>query len=163
MHAAAVNGRKNFMKLFIDHKASCDMMSAEKNGHKTPLHAAVIKRQRDVANMLLEHGADVNAQMVEDVTPLHLAAASGWQDGVSLLLRFGALTDARDAFLHETALHKAARNRRMRAIEMLCKRGANEKAKNIDGQTYHSVLVCSLENPGSWNVSEEDASIFSSM
>jgi hypothetical protein len=60
-------------------------------GGATPLHQAVSTGQRDIAELLLEHGAEVDARDQSGCTPLHLAAANGDLDIVAALLRFGAL------------------------------------------------------------------------
>jgi RNA polymerase sigma factor (sigma-70 family) len=65
-------------------------------GH-TPLHEAAIRGEREIATVLLEHGADVNAVGGQShMTPLHGAAWSGDRDTVDLLVVAGADLQARD-------------------------------------------------------------------
>lgn len=102
--------------------------------------------------ILLQHGADPNGLMLEGITPLHLAAAGGWIPGIELLTEHNVFIDVRDALLQETPLHKAARNREQKSIEKLCELGANQQAKNVDGQTYQGILQCALASPDQWKV-----------
>jgi ankyrin repeat protein len=57
----------------------------------TALHVAVAYEHREVVEILLSNGADVNDNgHREQVTPLHIAAGSGYRDMVELLLAHGA-------------------------------------------------------------------------
>lgn len=102
--------------------------------------------------ILLQHGADPNSVMIEGVTPLHLAAAGNWLSGIELLMEQNVFIDVRDSLLHETPLHKAARNRRHKSIVKLCELGANEEARNVDGQTYQNILALAMDDPDQWKV-----------
>lgn len=55
-----------------------------------PLIHAVHKNQLGTAEVLLEHGADVNGAAPDGMTPLMMAAGYGNDDMVQLLLRHGA-------------------------------------------------------------------------
>lgn len=114
-----------------------------------------------MTSLLLINGADPNSLMLEDIAPLHLAAAGGWIDGLNLLLDWGASINAQDARLHETPLHKAARNLEMATIKRLCARGADTELRNIDGLAYESVLECAQRNPKDWHVEPKLASFCS--
>jgi ankyrin repeat protein len=61
----------------------------------TPLHRAVARA--DIARILLDRGADVNAKDVAGHTPLHLAASGGYSDTVRILLDRGADVNARSS------------------------------------------------------------------
>jgi ankyrin repeat protein len=57
----------------------------------TPLHEAAIRGEREIAAVLLEHGAAVNAVgQRSDQTPLHGAAWSGHREVADLLVAAGA-------------------------------------------------------------------------
>jgi hypothetical protein len=74
-----------------------DLVSSrdEKYG-QTPLHIAAFNDHINVAKLLLENKADVNAKANNGSTPLHLAAAKGNKDMVELLLDNKADVDAKD-------------------------------------------------------------------
>ena len=74
-------------------------MTALDRTHSTPLHLASSKGSAETVNLLIQHGAHVNAQNESRSTPLHLAASSHLAlEGtiVRLLLRHGANMDAKD-------------------------------------------------------------------
>lgn len=80
----------------------------------TPLHCAAWKGHVDVAELLLDAGADVNA-LNHDAhyggTPLHAAAHGNQKSVVELLIRRGAVLDVVSCNgrtpLQETAFHNA--------------------------------------------------------
>ncbi|KAJ6007269.1 hypothetical protein N7540_011245 [Penicillium herquei] len=99
--------------------------------------------------------------MIEDISCLHLAAARGWVDGIFTLLDKGASINAQDLCLHETPLHKAARNCEMNAIRVLSTSGADTTIENLDGLTYEEVLTCAQQSPDDWRVDVMRASFCS--
>jgi hypothetical protein len=66
-------------------------------GPDTPLHAAAHLGHLEIAELLLRHGADVNARGDGGDTPLHEAANNGHVEVVELLLKHGADIEAEDA------------------------------------------------------------------
>jgi uncharacterized protein len=62
----------------------------------TPLASASAANQLEIARVLIEHGANVNARASNDFTPLHESAASGRIEFAKLLLEHGADVNARD-------------------------------------------------------------------
>jgi ankyrin repeat protein len=97
-HAAAV-------QYLIDQGANVSL--AANNPMKVaPLHAAVSARHIEIARMLVDNDADVNARQQQGWTPLHGAAQSGDQELVRLLLAKGADREAR-ADTGQTALDLA--------------------------------------------------------
>ena len=75
-------------------------MTAQDDAHSTPLHLASSKESAHIVDLLIQHGADINAQNKDQSTPLHLAASSRLAlEGtiVRLLLRHGANVDAKDS------------------------------------------------------------------
>jgi len=77
--------------------AGADVNATTREAMKvTPLQSAAAARQVDIARLLIDHGANVNARQVESgFTPLHEAAANGQVDLASLLLDRGADVNAR--------------------------------------------------------------------
>ena len=77
-------------------------MTARDDTHLTPLHIASSKDKERafLVDLLIRHGADVNAPNREGSTPLHVAASSRLAlEGtiVRLLLRHGANLEATDS------------------------------------------------------------------
>jgi ankyrin repeat protein len=53
---------------------------------KTPLHFAADQGYKDVVELLLAHGAEVNAKTSDGSTPMYLAAEHGYKDVAEVLL-----------------------------------------------------------------------------
>ena len=56
----------------------------------TPLHSACAISNFEIAELLIQNGADVNAKQMRGVTPLHSAAHNGQLEIVQLLIENGA-------------------------------------------------------------------------
>jgi uncharacterized protein len=59
-----------------------------------PLHSAAARSQIEISELLLSHGANVNARQEGGFAPLHEAAQSGNLRMAELLLKHGADVDA---------------------------------------------------------------------
>jgi ankyrin repeat protein len=127
--SAVENWQDEIVRLLLQLGADID---ARDPGHNTPLHLALLNQVSDnhailIQNMpdvkeqhgvslsktvqiLLEHGADVNAQNINLSTPLHMATSLDSVETIQLLLELGADIDAQDK-LHNTSLHLAMQSR----------------------------------------------------
>lgn len=101
---------------------------------KTPLHYAVSCKQAECMELLLKHGADINAPDRTGMTPLHVAAMLGRKAEAVWLLDHGANRDARDSF-GDTPMHTAAVFGQGHIIKVLWDRGADLRARNGQGKT----------------------------
>jgi ankyrin repeat protein len=82
--------------------------NAQEDDHRTPLHFAVANGRLELVQILLGHGADVNAAAGRDNrTPLHKASERGHVNIVQLLIQNGADVYARDES-QSTPLHLAS-------------------------------------------------------
>jgi ankyrin repeat protein len=88
----------------------------------------------DVARLLLEHGADVNARNEHGSAPLHGAAGAGRVDVVRVLLEHGANVGAENCE-GKTPLHAAAENERVDVVRVLLEHGANAGTEDEEGRT----------------------------
>ncbi|XP_073442034.1 poly [ADP-ribose] polymerase tankyrase-2 isoform X1 [Dendrobates tinctorius] len=102
--------------------------------HSTPLHLAAGYNNLEVAEYLLQHGADVNAQDKGGLIPLHNAASYGHVDVAALLIKFNACVNATDKWAF-TPLHEAAQKGRTQLCALLLAHGADPTLKNQEGQT----------------------------
>ena len=66
--------------------------------NSTPLHLAAGYNNVEVAEFLLENGADVNAQDKGGLIPLHNAASYGHVDIAALLIKFNTCVNATDRY-----------------------------------------------------------------
>lgn len=106
----------------------------------TALHLACFFKHRDVAEFLLDHGADPDAvaDNPSGVTPLHSAAAARSNEIVSLLLESGADPNAQQSGGF-TALHAAAMHRDVEMVRTLLRFKAKGDVASDDGKTAHSL------------------------
>jgi ankyrin repeat protein len=115
--------KKSFMKLFNP------AGSARKTGNNditsvcdafgiTPLHWACVNGHRDIVQLLIEHGAPVNATNEVEDTPLHWAALGGHKEIAAHLIKKGALVEAKNR-AGQTPLHMATNEEVGKVIEGL--------------------------------------------
>jgi cytohesin len=138
-------------------------VSARAHNGDTPLHVAALKGSKEIAELLLANGADVNAKDEVGFTPLHHV---GSKDVAKLLLAKGANVNAeggpfggmtplegvasyKDAEVLEVlianganvkvgggrALHYAAFQAHLPSVKVLLANGADVNARNEDGET----------------------------
>ncbi|XP_061533042.1 ankyrin repeat and SOCS box protein 13-like isoform X2 [Phycodurus eques] len=98
----------------------------------SPLHEACVRGSSACVSLLMERGARMEARDCCYGTPLHVACACQHYDCTKLLLNAGANVNA--AKLHETALHHAAKTRRVDLIELLLEFGADPHARDLAGK-----------------------------
>jgi uncharacterized protein len=65
-------------------------LQANNDQHVGPIHAAMARGDVKTLELLLQMGADPNAEQDKKYRPLHAAASSGSTIGVALLLMYGA-------------------------------------------------------------------------
>ena len=93
------------------------------------LYEAALKNQRDIADLLIGKGANVNARDRSGATPLHAAALKGNLGIAELLVGHGAEVDARDGD-GLTPLHIAALSGHADVAALLLDRGADREARD---------------------------------
>ncbi|CAH0559644.1 unnamed protein product [Brassicogethes aeneus] len=101
--------------------------------NSTPLHLAAGYNNVDVAEFLLEHGADVNAQDKGGLIPLHNASSYGHLDIAALLIKYNTVVNATDKWGF-TPLHEAAQKGRTQLCALLLAHGADPFLKNQEAQ-----------------------------
>jgi len=93
-------------------------------GMHVPLTYAMYVQDIEIAKMLIEKGADVNARVKGKRTALMLASENGYLEGAELLLEKGADIDAEDEY-GRTALMYAAEEGHKDIVELLVEKGAD--------------------------------------
>jgi ankyrin repeat protein len=88
-----------------------------------PLHSSVASKDFTISEMLLKHGADVNATQADDFTPLHAAAQNGQIEMVELILKYKPDLNARQVE-GKTALAIAIEYKHNDVAELLKRHGA---------------------------------------
>jgi ankyrin repeat protein len=164
LHAAAAGNTTNHVKVVqLLLQAGCNANAHSSSG-ATPLHVAAMAGSIDIAQVLLQHGADVNASSGDPPrggTPLNFAAGRGnmdfvrwalqqgaaltWPDlynavlnnhteMVGLMLRSGADVNAATPFNY-SSLHSSARNNFIDITRQLIHSGANVNLQDDAGET----------------------------
>lgn len=146
LHRTAANGNIPILRLLLDHGARVNQIA----GNTTALHAAIknIRRHRpghvspeilarytEVVKLLLERGANVNAQDFERRTALHLVAMEQHVAMTRTLIENMADIEATDR-IGRTALHYAAINKNEAIVELLLEVGGSSiGCLDIGGRT----------------------------
>lgn len=89
LHAAKSVG---MVELLLTHKADPNVENHMRE-NSTPLHYAATKGSAELAECLLKHGANPNAEKKnsrDEITPLHCAIKKGSLEVVQVLLKYGA-------------------------------------------------------------------------
>ncbi|KAH0579595.1 hypothetical protein H2248_002446 [Termitomyces sp. 'cryptogamus'] len=154
LHSAVWEKNSDTVRHLLEENA--DGNAAEDHHGKTPLHIAALHGHLDIAELLLNHNADVHARNSQVQTPLYLVAwfghlnlvqylfkhnadiharaLCGYLDIVELLLNHNADVNARDQW-ERTPLHVAAWRGRLDIVQFLLKHNADVHAKNCEGET----------------------------
>jgi ankyrin repeat protein len=116
---------------------------------RTALYDAAIEGHVGIVELLLDHGAEINAKTDDGNTPLHVALPH--PAVVRLLLERRADVNAVNG-RDRTPLHEAAQEGHLQAAKLLLDNGADVDVKDDLGQTpLHSTAGMSMsEDVSSW-------------
>ncbi|XP_053731295.1 ankyrin-3-like isoform X4 [Synchiropus splendidus] len=100
----------------------------------TPLHLAAQENKVNVAEVLLNHRADVNVRTMTGYTPLHVAAHYGNAKMANFLLQNNAMVDyiTKNGY---TPLHQAAQQGHTHIVNLLLQHGASANELTVNGNT----------------------------
>ena len=158
--AAAYNGNIATVKQHLAAGTDVDVKGGFADG--TSLHYATANGHKEIAELLITKGADVNAKDEDGGTPLDVAIKYKQTETVDLLRKHGGISGAADSihlaaavgnieavkqhlaagvdvtakgYRGFTPLHYAARNGHKEIAELLITKGADVNAKDEDGNT----------------------------
>lgn len=132
IHDAAAKADLRTTARMLDREPS--LLEARNPLDETPLHMAVTSGSTDMVQLLLDRGADVNAEDKTGLTPLHIAAWWTATNRAQQLLDAGADPNLQDHF-GDTPLHVAAMQGRQAMTVFLARHGSRLDVKNDDGRT----------------------------
>lgn len=136
LQLAAAYGHRLLVIFFLDRGAAQAIDKGTEGGGRTALHLAVGRNHSQTAEVLLERGAHINAQIERGAdagkTPLHLAAEKNKPYMVQLLLNSGADANI-ETSAGKTPLHVAAEKNLVAIAEKLVALVAKDTA--IDAKT----------------------------
>ncbi|CAB0041997.1 unnamed protein product [Trichogramma brassicae] len=133
-HVACRHGHKNIVKKFLDRGQDPNVLLP--NTGESALNLALKSKNNEVFELLLSNGADPNLGNKNGRTLLHLIDKV--VDAAKMLFELSkdlpVQVDARDNW-GNTPLHLAMRERNLKMIEFLLRRGADPNAANEAGST----------------------------
>lgn len=118
----------NWIRL-LDPESPCESdLSRSPSNIASPLYYASITRLLESVRMLLEEGADINAEGGTYRTALIAASSRGYTEIVQVLLEKGANVDT-TSYFHGTALIVASSRGYIEIVQMLLEKGADVNAR----------------------------------
>jgi len=118
-----------------------DFINKEDLDGSSALHLAVQTGSKEVSQVLIQYGADVNSKNKNHQTPVYLSAVGGHEDVLRMLIYQGGDINARES-QQKTPLHSAAALGNSKCIEILHENGAQIDAIDQNGQTpFHLAVI----------------------
>ena len=138
LYFAAYCGFRGLMeRLVVKHPQHVGACCGE---YGTSLHSSIHGGHIGAAELLLAHGADVNAPGTYSVRPLHVASRHGRLDAAKWLLDHGADVNAQRVD-GQTALHSAALKGHLDVTRTLLEHNADVSARDAEGSTPLSLAL----------------------
>lgn len=150
LHIATIDGHAGIVDYILNEKTSvrvADILAAQDISGTTPLHEAVRYGRVDIARILLDNGANVNALDSIGKSPILLIVPSAAQrDMYPLLLQYRANVNQKDMY-GDTALHVATMaNTSVSILSLLVSSGAVVNERNKEGATPLKLAI-DLKHP----------------
>ncbi|XP_004867613.2 NF-kappa-B inhibitor alpha [Heterocephalus glaber] len=153
LHLAIIHEEKALtMEVIRQVKGDLAFLNFQNNLQQTPLHLAVITKQPEITQALLEAGCDPELRDFRGNTPLHLACEQGCLASVGVLTqtctaqRLHSILQATNYNGH-TCLHLASIHNYLGIVELLVSLGADVNAQEpCNGRTALHLAV-DLQNP----------------
>ena len=139
LHTASTDGQMKDALELLQKGADA---SVKGNNDETPLHCAL---NEDVTRILLDHGADPNAQDIYNRTPLHEAVVKQRLEVVQVLLDKDADPNLVD-IERRTPLHLASEAGYLEGAHLLLKGSADVRARDCWGLTPFEVASANRRN-----------------
>ena len=148
LHLAVHDEQPDVVNLLLERGADMEILSSR---GQTALYMASSLGSAEVVRLLIDHGADVNAECADyedgkevQWTPLHAAAYKDHPDIALLLLEHGANTEIRSS-QNQTALYVASSRGLAEVVRLLINRGANVDAKCDGWEEFGYVMWTPLD------------------
>jgi ankyrin repeat protein len=107
----------------------------EYSGTLTPLHQAAYYSQLEIAEILIQHGADVNAKGGRhNFSPIFISVSKDDINFLKLLIKNGADINLKDD-LNKTPLICAAQDDNLESVKVLLGAGAEDNVKDSSGKS----------------------------
>jgi len=139
---AAEKGDVKTMKSFLSKPHGSDALAFVGENGRTPLLAAARFGHVRVVTLLLDAGAEVDAQNDSGVTPIMVAAAAGHYECVQRLLGHGACISTVDD-TGKSAMDWAREAGQQRVLELMEKHAAGEASVTVSPKGFFSSWLVS--------------------
>jgi len=154
LHWAAYHGRSNTLLMLLNVGADVRAPVGNNKG-LTALHVASAKGQLIILEILIQSGADVNAQTSAGITPLYKDVSNGFECITRLLIENGAdFMTTRYGPNKSTLLHIASFFGFTTIVQLLLEKGMAIEVKDADLQTplHYAVKGEGVKNVGHGNL-----------
>ena len=138
LQECAAEGDTEMVRSMIDKGAAVD--SREEGYRKTALHRATMSGHKEIAELLLAHGANPDARDIYSACSLHYGVQNGHTAIVELLIAKGADVNAKNSE-GKTALDIALDRNQKDIVALLLANGADVNVKHNDGKTRVDVAL----------------------
>ena len=135
IHDAVIDGNLAEVKSLLAENPQLVNARDDQNSSSTPLHKAAANNHKDIVELLIATGAQVNAKDKLGSTALHWAAYNGHKDIVDLLIAGGAQVSAKTTKRNQTPLCWATCRGHKEIVELLIAKGAEVNTKDRWEQT----------------------------
>ena len=155
--AAAADGQYEVVKAALEAGCNVDAGALETDNQRTPLSHAAENGHLEVVDLLVQHGAEIDARDFRNWTPLHRAAADGQESVFDYLLEHQAdplamcisFQTYEIPISNTTILHLAALGDHLGIANKAIQLGVSIIAEREDGCT---ALHCSAHSGGEFKV-----------
>ena len=139
IHTAAKWGNTNILEYMINNRVPVDLKEGQDD--RTPFFCACERGQLDAARILLQYGADINAQSKKGMTPLHQAAYKNEIGIIQFLIENDAELNIRNNY-GQTPLDSARRGGNSEAEELISDAGgkSGKKSSRHTGRRREQVI-----------------------
>ncbi|XP_054477801.1 B-cell lymphoma 3 protein homolog [Anoplopoma fimbria] len=135
LHLCCEYDQPHCLSVVLSHSQSSTCLESRNYEGLSPLHLAVLRGHIDLARMLLDAGADINAMDIKSgQSPLMHAVESNNADMVHFLIERGCDVNSQ-SYSRNTALHSACGRGQVDTVRLLLKSGADSSLKNYHNDT----------------------------
>jgi ankyrin repeat protein len=133
LHVAVAQGSVPLVEILIAHGANLEALSEDRGARA--IHLAATFGELEMLTLLLDDGAEIEAQDNTGQTPLLIAAATNNLEAVNVLLDRGADLEARESGKGQTPLMRASRLGYLEIAIALVENGAEINAVDNAGRS----------------------------
>ncbi|XP_070768544.1 B-cell lymphoma 3 protein homolog [Enoplosus armatus] len=135
LHLCCEYDQRDCLSVVLSCSSSSTCLEIKNYEGLSPLHLAVLRGHKDLARMLLDAGADINAMDIKSgQSPLMHAVESNNADMVHFLIESGSDVNSQ-SYSGNTALHSACGRGQVDTVRLLLKNGADSSLKNYHNDT----------------------------